>query len=77
MGCSYKRQKKGVTIANAFKKVLDDSKTKLHKKWSDKGSEFYNISIKSWSEKKIIQRCIQHVMKENLLLLKIYQKFKK
>ena len=45
------KDKKGVTIANAFKKVLDDSKTKLHKKWSDKGSEFYNIS---WSEKKMI-----------------------
>ena len=35
----------------------------------DKGSKFYNRSMKSWFEK-MIQKCIQCIMKENLLLLK-------
>ena len=31
-----------------FKKILDDSKRKPDKIWVDKGSEFYNRSMKSW-----------------------------
>ena len=31
-----------------FKKILDDSKRKPNKIWVDKGSEFYNRSMKSW-----------------------------
>ena len=34
------KDKKGVTIANAFQKILNDSKRKLNKIWVDKGSEF-------------------------------------
>ena len=56
-----------MTITNAFQKILDESNRKLKKIWVDKGSEFYNRSMKSWLEKKY---CIQHIMKENLLLLK-------
>ena len=37
--------------------------------WVDKGSEFYNRSMKSWLEKNDIEN-IQHIMNENLLLLK-------
>ena len=33
-----------------FKKI-DDSKRKPNKIWVDQGSEFYNISMKSWLEK--------------------------
>ena len=40
--------KKGVSIANAFQKVLNDSRRKPNKIWVDKGSEFYNISFKKW-----------------------------
>ena len=40
--------KKGVSIVNAFQKILDDSKRKPNKIWVDKGSEFYNSSMKSW-----------------------------
>ena len=39
--------KKGVTIVNALQKILDDSKRK-----PNKGSEFYNRSMKSWLKKK-------------------------
>ena len=36
-------------ITNAFQKNLDESeKPKSNKVWIDKGSEFYNRSIKSW-----------------------------
>ena len=45
------KDKKGVTIVNAFQKILLDSKRKPNKIWVDKGREFYNKSIKSWLEK--------------------------
>ena len=31
-------------------KILDESNRKLNKIWVDKGSEFYNGSVKSWLE---------------------------
>ena len=45
------KNKKGVTIVNAFQKILDDSKRKPNKIWVDKGSELYIRSMKSWLEK--------------------------
>ena len=42
------KDKKGVNIVNAFQKILYDSKRKPGKIWVDKGSEFYNRSMKSW-----------------------------
>ena len=40
--------KKGVTIAKAFQKILDNSKRKPNKICVDQGSEFYNKSFKKW-----------------------------
>ena len=45
------KDKKGVTIANAFYKILKESNCKPNKIWVDKDSEFYNRSMKSWLEK--------------------------
>ena len=47
------KDKKGVTIANAFQKILNDSmkflsKRKPNKIWVDKGKEFHNNSFKKW-----------------------------
>ena len=42
------RDKKGVTIVNAFQKLLDDSTRIPNKIWVDKGSEFYNSSFEKW-----------------------------
>ena len=42
------KDKKAVTITNAFQKTLDDSKRKANKKPGDKVSESYIRSIKSW-----------------------------
>ena len=62
------KDKKGVSIVNAFQSILKKSNIKPNKIWVDKGSEFYNRSMKSWLEK-MIYKCIQHIMKESLLLL--------
>ena len=41
------KDKKGITITNAFQKILDESNRKPNKIWVDKASEFYNKSMKS------------------------------
>ena len=53
--------------------MLDESDQKPNKICVDKGSEFYNISMKSWlkkSDKEIFS--IHNRKKKDLLLLKIY-----
>ena len=40
--------KKGITIANAFQNILNNSKRKPNKTWVDQGSEFYNTHFKKW-----------------------------
>ena len=42
------KDKKGVSIVNAFQIILKESNRKPNKIWVDKGSEFYNISFKKW-----------------------------
>ena len=42
------RDKNGVSIVNAFQKILDKSGRKPNKTWVDKESEFYNSSVKKW-----------------------------
>ena len=46
------KDKKGITITNAFQKLLKEFIRKPNKIWVDKGSEFYNRSMKSWLEKR-------------------------
>ena len=45
------KDKKGIKITNAFQTVLKESNRKSNKIWVDKGSEFYNRSMKSWLKK--------------------------
>ena len=40
------KDKKGVSIVDAFQKILKESDRKPNKIWVDKGSEFYNNSFK-------------------------------
>ena len=40
------KDKKGVSIVDAFQKILDDLNRKPNKIWVDKGSKFYNSSFK-------------------------------
>ena len=60
----YLKDKKGITITDAFQKILDKSNCKPNKIWIDKCHEFCNRSLKSRLEKNDIE------MRENLLLLK-------
>ena len=46
------KDKKVITIANAFQNILKESNRKPNKIWVDKVNEFYNRSVKSWLEKK-------------------------
>ena len=41
------KDKKGISIVNAFQKVLKESDKKPNKIWVDKGSEFYNNFLKN------------------------------
>ena len=52
--------KKGITTTNTFSKILDESNGKLNKIWVDKGSKFYNRSMKSWLEKNAIEMYSTH-----------------
>ena len=40
------KDKKGITITNAFEKFLDKSNCKPNKIWVNKGKEFYNRTMK-------------------------------
>ena len=42
------KDEKGNTITNAFQKILKDYDRKQNKMLVDKGSEFYNSSVKKW-----------------------------
>ena len=40
------KDKKGVSIVNAFQRILEESDRKPNKIWVDQGSEFYNNQFK-------------------------------
>ena len=42
------KDKKGISIVNAFDKVIKQSNRKPNKIWVDQGSEFYNNNFKKW-----------------------------
>ena len=45
------KYKRDITITNTFLKILSKSNRKPNKIWVNKGSEFYNRSMKSWLKK--------------------------
>ena len=49
------KDKRGITITNAFQKILDESNRKPNKIWVDKGSEVYNRLMKLWLENNDIE----------------------
>ena len=54
------KDKKGITITNAFQRILKESNRKPKKICLDKGSEFYNRSLESWLEKNDIEIYSMH-----------------
>ena len=51
------KDKKGVSIVNAFQKILEKSDRKPNKIWVDKRSEFYNNSFKKWLKDNDVEIC--------------------
>ena len=51
------KDEKGVSIVDAFQKILDYSNRKPNKIQVDKGSEFYNNSFSKWIKDKWINGC--------------------
>ena len=54
------KDKKGVSIVNAFQSILNKSNRKPNEIWVDKGSGFYNRSMKLWLEKNDIEMYSTH-----------------
>ena len=54
------KDKNCVTITNAFQKMLKESNKKPVKIWVDKGSEFYNSSVKKWLKDNDIEIYLIH-----------------
>ena len=42
------KDKKGISIVNAFNKIIKQSNRKPNKIWADQGGEFYNHAFKKW-----------------------------
>ena len=51
----FKKNNKSTTITNLILKNLDESNGKPNKVWVDKGSEFYNRSMKSFLQNNYIE----------------------
>ena len=54
------KDKKDITIISAFQNFLGVSDRKPNKIWLDKGSKFYNRSIKSWFQDNNIEMYSTH-----------------
>ena len=54
------KDKRGITITNAFQKILNESNHKPNKIWVDKSSKFCNRSMKSWLEQNAIEMYSTH-----------------
>ena len=71
-------KRKDIAITNAFQKILNASDPQPNKIYVDKGSEFYNRSMKSWLEGDGIEMYLTHnegksAVAERTLKNKIYK----
>ena len=69
--------KKGITITNAFPKILYESRCKPNRIWVHKGSESYNKSIKSWLEKNNIEMYSTHNKGKSIITGRFIRALKK
>ena len=58
------KDKKGISIVNAFNKIIKQSNRKPNKIWIDQGGEVYNNVLKNGCQIMILI-CIQRIMKVN------------
>ena len=71
------KDKKCITITNAFQKMLDESNPKPNNIRVDKGSEFYNRSMKSWLEKNDIEMYSIHNKRKSVVAERFIRSLKK
>ena len=62
------KDKKCITITNAFQSILKESNKKPNKIWVDEGSGFCNRSVKSWLEKNDIQMYSTHNEEKSVIV---------
>ena len=70
------KNKKGVSIADAFKKILDDSNRKPNKIWVDKGSKFYNSSFEKWLKDNDIEMYSMHNERKSVVAERFIRRLK-
>ena len=70
------KDKKGVSIVNAFQEILDDSDRKPKKIWVDKGSEFYNNFLKKWLKDNDIETYLIHNEGKSVVVEKLIRRLK-
>ena len=61
------KNKKGVSIVNAFQSILKKFNRKPHKIWLDKGLEFYNSSFKKWLKDNSIEMYSMHNIDKSVI----------
>ena len=64
---AHLKDKKGITTSNAFQNFLDESNRKSNKIWVDKGSEFYNRSMKSFLKNNDIEMYSTHNERKSVI----------
>ena len=70
------KDKKGVSILDAFQKILDDLDRKPNKIWVDKGNEFYNNSFKKWLQDNNIEMYSIHNQGKSVVVERLIRTLK-
>ena len=70
------KNKKGVSIVNAFQKILKESNRKPNKIWVDKGSEFYNNYFKKWLQDNDIEMYSTHNERKSVIAERLIRTLK-
>ena len=70
------KDKKGVSIVNAFQNTLDYSNSKPYKIWVDKESEFYTNSFKKWLKDNEIEMYSIHNEEKSVVIKRFIRTLK-
>ena len=70
------RDKKCLSIVDAFQKILDDSNRKTDKIWVDKSSEFYNNFLKKWLKDNDIEMYSIHNKQKSVVAERVIRTLK-
>ena len=68
--------KKGISIVNAFQKILDKLGRKPNKIWVDKGSKFYNNSFKKSLKDNDIEMHSMHNERKSVIAVRFIRTLK-